>query len=793
MYHLRWFLALGTAVILTAPLSSPAFVSGDSMPPVETIYNVTFRTSGQSMWGPGATSGPTDTSVSILSTSWDKSGGVEDVVDVADYDFGGGMHGSTSGNIAVDGRFRDVGPGSVSVTYPVQVKLTTPGANSFKPGDTITIGSAVTLMPDWDLTTSGFTGKVDVDVDFALAAAAGGKVCAFSCADFNFFPEFDASTSGTLITAEDTEPTEISSAEKYVHGISGFYGLPNVQTTDSLWADGVSLEARGSHKFIDIEVDLDAWLKYIGLVIPLGAHIDISGAKAGYETIDVDVDVEMTQAQEFKFTPTVEVSLPLPRAVQYTVKNESGAVVASGSSALVKFDAGQSVDIVYPATATDIFNVTPTFSLRNTFSNNTVTQFAQGAHIDVLELTLKIPGFEVIPEVCFPEVCVWTPFGDVCTPSYCTPAVNSPEIDLGTLGPLFSQETAPCMPGDPFSHYQPGGLPELPCSKTDTYTFDQDRGPWQLGGFNTESGDSFPLDPQLPPTACLAVPDQVDEGQVATMDGSCSFDPDGDPLTYSWTFGDGGSAVGDEVTHVTVTHIYGDNGNYTVTLTVKDICDICDGEDTATATITVNNVAPTAHIDSVEQPNPHFILPVVHTLTFNGTFTDPGWLDTHTATWDFGDGTIVIGEVIEENEKPDSTGSSTAAHAYLDPGVYSVTLTVTDDDGDTGKATTTVAVMSAEEANHSINDYIQRLPSDAFDGQATQRKNALGNKFAAVDHMLDAGNYKGAIQKLQNDIRAKADGGVDGKIKDDWIIAPAVQKEICLMIDDLIAYLETLL
>ena len=59
--------------------------------------------------------------------------------------------------------------------------------------------------------------------------------------------------------------------------------------------------------------------------------------------------------------------------------------------------------------------------------------------------------------------------------------------------------------------------------------------------------------------------------------------------------------------------------------------------------------------------------------------------------------------------------------------------------------------------------------------------------------MLDAGNYQGAIKKLQNDIRAKTDGDIDGNPKNDWITNPEAQQEICNMIDDLIAYLQTLL
>ncbi|MEK7315590.1 MAG: putative Ig domain-containing protein [Candidatus Eisenbacteria bacterium] len=54
-------------------------------------------------------------------------------------------------------------------------------------------------------------------------------------------------------------------------------------------------------------------------------------------------------------------------------------------------------------------------------------------------------------------------------------------------------------------------------------------------------------------------------GIAVSFNGSGSSDPDGDVLTYSWNFGDGGSATG-----ATPTHIYAAGGLYTVVLTVAD-------------------------------------------------------------------------------------------------------------------------------------------------------------------------------------------------------------------------------
>lgn len=58
-------------------------------------------------------------------------------------------------------------------------------------------------------------------------------------------------------------------------------------------------------------------------------------------------------------------------------------------------------------------------------------------------------------------------------------------------------------------------------------------------------------------------------------------------------------------------------------------------------------------------------------------FTDPDVLDTHTAVWDWGDGTTSAGTVTEA----DGSGTVTGSHTYATPGVYTVTLTVTDNSG----------------------------------------------------------------------------------------------------------------
>jgi PKD repeat protein len=69
----------------------------------------------------------------------------------------------------------------------------------------------------------------------------------------------------------------------------------------------------------------------------------------------------------------------------------------------------------------------------------------------------------------------------------------------------------------------------------------------------------------LEPVAKISAPSEGYVGQEILFDGSQSFDPNDDPLNFSWNFGDGQSAQG-----VKVSNIFSKEGSYSVILTVSD-------------------------------------------------------------------------------------------------------------------------------------------------------------------------------------------------------------------------------
>lgn len=143
-----------------------------------------------------------------------------------------------------------------------------------------------------------------------------------------------------------------------------------------------------------------------------------------------------------------------------------------------------------------------------------------------------------------------------------------------------------------------------------------------------------------------------------------SEDPDGTIVSWLWSFGDGNTS-----TQRNPSHQYDDKGDYLVELTVTDND---DAESSTTQTVTVLNLDPIANFTySPSSPKEG------DDIQFTDLSTDPegrslSWL------WDFGDG------YTSEQKNP--------SHEYAEAGVYSVTLTVSDDEEATDSISRTVNI-----------------------------------------------------------------------------------------------------
>lgn len=233
------------------------------------------------------------------------------------------------------------------------------------------------------------------------------------------------------------------------------------------------------------------------------------------------------------------------------------------------------------------------------------------------------------------------------------------------------------------------------------------------------------------PVANAGGPYVVDEGSTVTLDGSGSSGVA--PLAFSWT---AASPLDDAQTATPVFHGI-DDGIEPVSLAVADANGAGAGAQTD---VTVVNVRPTVTITS---PAAAATVDANAGVSLAATFTDPGVNDTHTCAIDWGDGTTTTPAV--------GTGTCGQAHTYTAPGAYTITVSVTDDDGGVGTKSVGIVVRGfAAMAFHYHWSGDAGFPvSTSYDatGPATVRK---GVAYAYRLHMVVTnGNTAAVTEKVQ--------------------------------------------
>ena len=217
-----------------------------------------------------------------------------------------------------------------------------------------------------------------------------------------------------------------------------------------------------------------------------------------------------------------------------------------------------------------------------------------------------------------------------------------------------------------------------------------------------------------------------------------SYDSDGSIVNWTWDFGDGNISYEQNPQHQ-----YADNGIYNVTLTVKDD----DGaRSSVIKQITVANIPPVANFTwQPAQPTD------IENVTFNATlsYDMDGFIVNY--TWNFGDGSIAYGMIVE--------------HGFEDDGIYNVTLTVTDNDGATDsivkqitvanvfpianfsyepKNPTTQDIIYFNSTSYDLDGFIVNYTWDFGDGNVSYEKNTT-HKYA------DDGTYNVTLTIIDDD------------------------------------------
>jgi PKD domain len=253
-------------------------------------------------------------------------------------------------------------------------------------------------------------------------------------------------------------------------------------------------------------------------------------------------------------------------------------------------------------------------------------------------------------------------------------------------------------------------------------------------GIATTGSDSISLTViNAPPTATLGNNGPVNEGSPATISFTGSFDDSGADAAAGFQNSFALSAAGLANSYATAgtapsaNFTFADNGDYTV---YGRIFDKDGGYSDYQTTVHVNNVAPT----NVSLSTGAGSIDENGSTTLSGGFTDPGVQDTHTIVISWGDGSADTTLTLP----PGVLIFGGLNHQYLDNpagqsnGNYSIGMTVTDKDGDSGNGGTSIQVRNVAPGNvnlaltvGSIYENASTTLSGTFTDSGTQDTHAV--------------------------------------------------------------------
>lgn len=257
-----------------------------------------------------------------------------------------------------------------------------------------------------------------------------------------------------------------------------------------------------------------------------------------------------------------------------------------------------------------------------------------------------------------------------------TPAFSSTPVMEGGVTTLDGSASTDSQPGATIASYTwnfGDGTTETYTTPLTTYQYAHYGTYWITLTLTDSNGFTSSVSQQIqvadePPVSSFQVTASPGSGLPTNFDASASSDSDGTVTSYSWDFGDGNTAT---TSTPTTSHAYANPGSYTVKLTVTD----SDGA-TATSTQNLTVGGPTASVTGPSQGLDN--TPV----TFDGSHSSAGpgnFIQLY--SWSADDGWTATG--------------ATVSHAFSQPGLHNVTLTVQNDMLQT--ATTTVQVNVQDE------------------------------------------------------------------------------------------------
>jgi Ca2+-binding RTX toxin-like protein len=120
-------------------------------------------------------------------------------------------------------------------------------------------------------------------------------------------------------------------------------------------------------------------------------------------------------------------------------------------------------------------------------------------------------------------------------------------------------------------------------------------------------------------------------------------------------------------------------------------------------------------------------------LTVGGTFTDPGTLDVHTAIVDWGDGTS---SPVQVTASGGGSWTISGSHTYANGGLYTVTLTLSDDD-----AGSDTAAINTVISGHGIHNGVLQIIGTGTNDTVNVMPKTYGSTILVV-RLINTGYFR---------------------------------------------------
>ena len=257
------------------------------------------------------------------------------------------------------------------------------------------------------------------------------------------------------------------------------------------------------------------------------------------------------------------------------------------------------------------------------------------------------------------------------------------------------------------------------------------------GGLSSLDTAAITVTNVAPAAAIAGAPASSAEGTLLSLTSTVSDPGTADTFTYLWHVTSSNGQIVSDGTGANFAFTPNDNGSYTVLLTVTDD-DLGVGTDSKL--ITVTNVAPliTGFVSSSPDCGE---AAEGQAVTVSGTFTDASTADTHAAVIFWGDGTTSAATIAESH----GAGSILGSHVYVDGGLYTITVRLTDDDSDDDTAAAPAVITGAgvhDGVLQIVGTHLADNLTVSMQGSSTVKVNASFLRQPGNDNGCQSGNDK---------------------------------------------------